>query len=62
LLATQKPEVISVTIEGTSNLPKIQQDIEIIPENLIEEIVLKVEEKPSLDVLYSPKHRVVVKR
>lgn len=41
---------------------RTQHDIEIIPENPSEEIVLKVEEIPPLDVFYSPKHRAVVKR
>lgn len=39
-----------------------QTDVEIIPENPSDEIVLRVEEIPPLDVFYSPKHRVVIKR
>ena len=57
----QQSKAISVPIEGTSFPPKIQQDIEIIPENPTEGIVLKIEEIPPLDVFYSPKHRDVVK-
>jgi len=46
-LTTPKPptiqqyEVISIPIEGTSGLPKMQNDIEIIPENPTEGIVIK---------------------
>ena len=36
--------------------------MEIIPEHPTKEIVLKVEEIPPLDIFYSPKHRVVVKK
>ena len=38
------------------------QDMEIIPEHPSEEIVLKVEEIPSLNIFYSTKHRVVVRK
>ena len=40
----------------------MQQDIEIIPENPTEGIVLKIEEIPPLDVFYSPKHRAIFRR
>ena len=36
--------------------------MEIIPEHLSEEIVLRVEDIPPLDIFYSPKHRVVVRK
>lgn len=49
-------------IEGTSCSPITQKDMEIIPENPSDEIILHVEEIPPLDVFYSPKHRAVVKR
>lgn len=35
---------------------------EVIPENPSNEIVLHVEEIPPFDVIYNPKHRVVIKR
>lgn len=53
---------MTTTIEGEFGTVNTQQDIEIIPENPSEEIVLKVEEIPPLDVFYSPKHRAMVKR
>lgn len=39
-----------------------QKDIEMIPENPFDEIVLHVEEIPPLEVFYNPKHRVVIQR
>lgn len=39
-----------------------QKDVEIIPENPTDEIILHVEEIPPLDVFYNPKHRVVIMR
>jgi len=48
----------TVPTEGTSDPPMTQKDIEMIPENPSNEIVLHVEEIPPLDVFYSPKHRV----
>lgn len=62
MATVQKPEVNTVPIAGASSPPRFQQDIEIIPENPTEEIVLQIEEIPPIDVFYSPKHRVVVKR
>ena len=59
--ATQQPSVINVTNEGTVSYTN-RQDIEIIPENPSKEIVLKIEDIPPLDVFYSPKHRVVVRK
>ena len=38
------------------------QDVEIIPENPTGEIMLKIEEIPPLDILYSPKHRAMVRK
>jgi len=58
----QKSVVNIVSTEATSGPPKIHKDLEIIPENHSNEIVLHVAEIPPLDVFYSPKHRVVVKR
>jgi len=46
---------------GTSSLPA-STGIEIIPKDPLDQIVLQVEDIPPLDVFYSPKHRVVVKR
>ena len=40
----------------------IHKDLEIIPENPSDEIVLHIEEIPPLDVFYNPKHRDVIKR
>ena len=59
--ATQQLMVTSVTVEGAVNNTNTQY-VEIIPENPSEEIVLKVEDIPPLDVLYSPKHRAVVRK
>lgn len=38
------------------------QDLEIIPATPTSEIVLRIEERPLLDVFYSPTHKFVVKR
>ena len=46
---------------GTSSLPPTT-DIEIIPKDPSNQIILQVEDIPPLDVLYSAKHRAVVKR
>ena len=51
----------TVPTEETSGLPT-SKDVEIIPKDPSDEIVLYIEEIPPLDVIYSPKHRVVVKR
>ena len=51
----------TVPTKGTSGLP-ISQGVEIIPKDQSDEIVLHIEEIPSLDVFYNPKHRAVVKR
>lgn len=51
---------------GKQNNPQVDdlkdQDIEIIPKNPTGEIMLKIEEIPPLDIFYSPKHRVVVRK
>ena len=51
---------------GSQNNPQVDilkdQDMEIILENPTEEIVLKVEDIPPLDVFYSPKHRAVLRK
>ena len=51
---------------GQQNNPQVKvledQDMEVIPEHPIGEIMLKVEEIPPLDIFYSPKHRVVVRK
>jgi len=39
-----------------------QTNVEIIPENSFDEIVLRVEEIPPLDVFYSPMLKAVIKR
>ena len=57
--ATQQPMVTNVIVEGAIINT---QDVEIIPENPSEEIVLKIEDIPPLDVFYNPKHRVVVRK
>lgn len=50
-----------VPSEGTSGLPP-STDLEIIPKDPSDQIILQVEDIPPLDVFYSPKHRAVVKR
>ena len=62
MLKIKNPEVITVSIERTSRLRRIHLDIEIIPKNPTEEILLQTEEIPPLDVFYSPRHNVVVER
>src|SRR6202020_2021180 len=37
-------------------------DIEIIPKDPSDQIILQIEDIPPLDVFYSPRHRAVVKR
>jgi len=51
------PQVLS----RTSGSP-ISKDVEIIPKDPSEQIILQVEDIPPLDVFYSPRHRAVVKR
>ena len=55
-----KTATSTVPIEGTSGLPT-SKDVEIIPKDPSDEIVLQIEDIPPLDVFYSPKHRVVLK-
>ena len=62
MTTTQKLVINTVLTEGTSGPPMIHKDIEIIPENTSDEIVLYIEEIPPLDVFYNPKHRAVIKR
>ena len=51
---------------GLQNNPKEKeiedQDVEIIPEHPTNEIILKVEEIPPLDIFYNPKHKYVVRK
>jgi len=49
-------------IEKPSSMDSALKEIEIIPKYPSSEITLSIEEIPPLDVFYSPKHRVVVKR
>ena len=51
------PQVLS----GTSGPPK-SKDVEIIPKDPTDQIILQVEDIPPLDVFYSMRHRAVVKR
>ena len=50
-----------VPSEGTSGLPT-STDLEMIPKDPSDQIILQVEDIPPLDVFYSPKHKVVVRR
>lgn len=61
MIVGHKTATSTVPIKGTSGLPT-SKDVEIIPKDASDEIVLQIEEIPPLDVFYSPKHRVVVKR
>lgn len=54
----QHKENPETTKHGVTNT----QDIEVIPTFPTSKIVLKIEEIPPLDILYSPTHKVVVKR
>ena len=49
------------TVTPLQQVPETH-DREIIPAHPTEQIVLQIEEIPSLDVFYSPNHKVVVKR
>ena len=51
----------TVPIEGINSI-SISKDAEIIPKDPSDQIVLQIEDIPSLDVFYSPKHRAIVKR
>lgn len=46
----------------TSNKTLENKDIEFIPAFPTSELVLRVEKIPPLDIFYSPKHKVIVKR
>jgi len=50
-----------VPSEETNGL-HLTTDLEIIPKDPSDQIMLQVEDIPPLDVFYSPKHRAVVKR
>ncbi len=56
-------DIASTTVpnEGTSGLPP-STDLEMIPKDPSDQIILQVEDIPPLDVFYNPKHRDVVKR
>lgn len=56
-----KTATSTIPIEGISGLPT-SKDVEIIPKDPSDEIVLHIEEIPPLNVFDSPQHRVVVKR
>jgi len=58
---SQEATTTTVPSEGTSSLPN-NKDVEIIPKDPSDQIVLQIEDIPPLDVFYSPKHRAVVKR
>ena len=58
---TQDTTSKEVPSEGTNDLPPTT-DLEVIPKDPSNQIILQVEDIPPLDVFYSPKHRVVVKR
>ena len=58
---TQDTTSKEVPSKGTSGLPPTT-DLEIIPKDPSDQIILQVEDIPPLDVFYSPKHRAVVKR
>jgi len=57
---TQDTTSKKVPSEGTSGLPP-STDLEIIPKDPSDQIILQVEDIPPLDVFYSPKHRAIVK-
>ena len=46
---------------GTSGLPRTKE-VQIIPKDPSDQIILQIEEIPPLDVFYSPRHKAVVKR
>jgi len=51
------PQVLS----GTS-CPPISREVEVIPKNPSDQIILQVEDIPPLDVFYSPRHKALVER
>ena len=60
----QTPEHSQKLVETITPLQQVPEthDREIIPDYPTENIVLQVEEIPSLDIFYSPSHKAVVKR
>lgn len=57
-----QPMIHDPVIEEPSSKDLTLKEIKIIPKYSSSEIALSIEEIPPLDVFYSPKHRVVVKR
>ena len=51
------PQVLS----GTSGPPS-SKEVEVIPKDPSDQVILHIEDIPPLDVFYSPKHRAVVRR
>ena len=58
---TQDTASKEVPSEGTSGLPPTTE-LEIIPKDPSDQVILQVEDIPPLDVFYSPKHKAVIKR
>lgn len=59
---TQRTIIPNIVSERTPSKETTRRGIEIISENPLGELTLNIEEIPPLDVFYSPKHTVVVKR
>ena len=60
--ATDTQEITSPQVlSGTSGSP-ISKEVEIIPKDPSDQIILQVEDIPPLDVFYNPRHKAVVKR
>jgi len=49
-------------VEKASRKDSTIREVKIIPENPSSDIILSIEDIPSLDVFYSPKHMVVINR
>ena len=59
--ATDTKETISPQVLSGTSDPPISKEVDIIPKDPSDQIILQVEEIPPLDVFYSPRHKAVVK-
>lgn len=60
--ATPTQETASTLVSIEASGPSIGKETEVIPKDPTKQIILQIEEIPPLDILYSPKHRAIVKR
>ena len=55
-------ETTSKQVPGETNSLPSSKEVEIIPKDPSDQVILQIEEIPPLDVFYSPRHKAVVKR